>query len=613
MRWDPVTIDSQVLAIHAALVETGEILYFAGNEHDPVNSQQGSFDHSCVFNCETGAVTRIGSPSSDVFCSGHAFLGDGTLLVAGGTEKFPKSKAPELHHEHFPGLRDAWLFAASTRSWRRAGSMNTRTVTKDPSTPHDIAKTGGRWYPTLVTMPNGDVLAVGGHPGSSDEVHDNDTPEIFKPGVSGGSWKLLPRATSVTNYARLHLLRDGRFLCTNPIGSKTVSYDPWSGVWVDVCNAMDHLEDEIRLPPGKNAVYKGYLGTSVLLPLHHEAGYRQRVLVCGSARPLLLDLGASSPGWQETAARAVPDPQPRFDLNAVLLPTGEVFVCGGIRPVPVADAKTGRWNYSTPDTNAVLAAESYDPANDLWSVLPAAEVPRNYHSVALLMPDGRVWTAGSDKDGASGQAARELRIELFEPWYFSRPDRPQITGVETMSFAEAPYVVTTPDASAIRKVVFIRAGSCTHSFNGDQRYLSVPFTQTSSTQLDVRAPIDDTLGETLMPPGVYLLFLVNQYGVPSKGHVMRMAKRPSLQSLAPPLTYLDVLFGVIQGGGGVVVLPSGPKPVPPPTPLRDMLTLLVIRELAGGVQQGAGRDVQLAALDALIELAGAEKRKLGRG
>jgi hypothetical protein len=251
MRWDPATHDSQVLAVHAALLDTGEVLYFAGDEHDPVNSRNGDFDHTCLFNAETGVVTRIGSPSSDVFCSGHAFVGDGSLLVAGGTERFPLTAPEELHHEHFPGLRDAWSFSSHARSWRRAAYMNTRTLTKNPDTAKDRSKTGGRWYPTLVTLPNGDVLAIAGHPGSSDEFHDNDTPEVFAPGVEGGTWKLMPAVTPVTLYPRMHLLGDGRVLCTNPVGSETCSYDPSSGTWVKVCAALPTPTTSFRRPQAR--------------------------------------------------------------------------------------------------------------------------------------------------------------------------------------------------------------------------------------------------------------------------------------------------------------------------------------------------------------------------
>src|SRR4030095_931993 len=107
-------------------------------------------------------------------------------------------------------------------------------------------------------------------------------------------------------------------------------------------------------PPGVNAIYNGYAGTSVLLPMHYEQGYRQRVLLCVSTLPLVLDLGQANPTWKATAPRTLAGAPQRFHLNAVLLPTGEVFVCGGIRPDIQPNKQNAHWDFHTPDTHAVL-------------------------------------------------------------------------------------------------------------------------------------------------------------------------------------------------------------------------------------------------------------------
>ena len=98
--------------------------------------------------------------------------------------------------------------------------MNTRKLTNDPQTPKDLAKTGGRWYPTLITLSNGEVLATAGHPGRSDAKHDNDTPEIFSPGSGGGTWRLLPQVDPTPLYPRMHVVACGDVLCVTPLGSR---------------------------------------------------------------------------------------------------------------------------------------------------------------------------------------------------------------------------------------------------------------------------------------------------------------------------------------------------------------------------------------------------------
>ena len=105
MGWRVVPTGAQVLAVHAALLHTGQILYFGGDEHDAGQNDRRQIDHTRLFDCTSLTVSVVGSPTSDLFCSGHAFLMDGRLLVAGGTEDFPTDQGP--HAPHFPGLRDA--------------------------------------------------------------------------------------------------------------------------------------------------------------------------------------------------------------------------------------------------------------------------------------------------------------------------------------------------------------------------------------------------------------------------------------------------------------------------------------------------------------------------
>src|SRR4029453_5226928 len=88
MRWNLIDQTTEVLAIHAALVHTGEIIYFSGDEHDKGQNEGGLIFHTRRFNFASLAVRPFPSPGSDVFCAGHALLGDGRLLVTGGTEAF---------------------------------------------------------------------------------------------------------------------------------------------------------------------------------------------------------------------------------------------------------------------------------------------------------------------------------------------------------------------------------------------------------------------------------------------------------------------------------------------------------------------------------------------
>ena len=323
---------------------------------------------------------------------------------------------------------------------------------------------GGRWYPTLLTLSDGRVLAMGGHPASTDDRHWNNTPEIYDP--NNDTWTIrapLGDLDAFVQYPRMHVLPDGEVFCATPVklaadGRSWLSlkYDPNA----DRSSVVAPLRDLDYLAPG---IASQIATASVLLPLRPSNGYAASVLLCGGSTPLRIDLSEAEPSWKVAGARRLSGP--RYNLNAVLLPTGEVFVSGGV-------AKLDN------DDTAVLTAEMYDPNSNTWEVLEAAEVVRNYHSVALLMPDGAVWTAGSNENGKPGVTTRKLDIEIYEPWYFSRP-RPDLIAVpSSMSYArgtEGAIAVKVARTDVISEVAIVRTSSTTHAFSSDQRYVQLVF------------------------------------------------------------------------------------------------------------------------------------------
>ena len=499
MNWTILPQTSEILAIHAALLHTGHIVYFGGDEHDKGHHDTQQIDATRLFDCATLAVTPLPSPQTDVFCCGHALLPGGRLLIAGGTEAFPQT-VDTLHHESFTGTREAWIFNPVTRSWVQAASMI-------PEPGHEADNTGGgRWYPTLVTLPSGRVLAVSGGTSANDTRLNNDGCEVFQPVPKPrGRWmRMGNQRRAVSFYPRLHLLPNGDVFCGNAVPAGQVpnrnhAFRPATGKWRDVCDGLiDPLYDSVS-------------ATSVLLPLLPADIYRPRILKCGAQQPMIIDLGADSPAWQPTPPRALAGSPVRRHANAVLLPTGDVFVCGGISNT--ADSS---------DTSAVLTPELYSSAGNAWSLLAPATIPRNYHSVALLMPDGRVWTAGSNLDAQQsflppGANNRELRFEIFEPDYFTA-NRPQIDQAPAFAAWGRSFIVRTPVANAIQRVALIRNGSVTHAFDSDQRYVGLKFTVTGEHRIRVAAPPNGRVA----PPGWYLLFLIDDQGVPSVGSFIRI-------------------------------------------------------------------------------------------
>jgi glycosyltransferase involved in cell wall biosynthesis len=510
--WELLPESTEILAVHAALLHTGKVLYFAGSENDEERNLRRDVDSTRLWDPVARTVERLPSASYDVFCGGHAFLGDGRLLVGGGIELYDIGRGVSQTHSHEvlhrpSGPRDCALFhpifTAGTHPWMAATPMH-------PERGRNTG--GGRWYPTLVTLPNGQVLMMGGLPARTDGRQINTMLELFDP-VAGpqGRWIDAGDQFSATfAYPRMHLLPDGQVVCVTSMEYQTQKWDPATGAWTSVAAAPGAGYDAIPNQPDPAEIS----WTSVLLPLM-PPDYRTRVLLAGKEVARLLDLGergaSTDAAWQNTAPRTLPAVPGRHaanavrvNINAILLPDGTILFVGG-----------------TPDgvdEHGVLAAELYDPAADRWTTLSSMTIPRNYHSVALLLPDGRVWTAGSNFNAGHGLENRELRMEVYSPPYLSSGPRPAIETAPESLRLPTTFAIRTPQAHAIRSAALIRTSSVTHAFNADQRYVGLAIEGRSTGQLTVASPPDTRVA----PPGHYLLFIIDQNGVPSVGRFVRV-------------------------------------------------------------------------------------------
>jgi hypothetical protein len=234
--------------------------------------------------------------------------------------------------------------------------------------------------------------------------------------------------------------------------------------------------------------------TSVLLP-----GLTRIMEIGGStaAGPTasceILDTAATPMAWQPTGSMH----HPRLWANTVLLADGTVLVVGGGR----------QGSYGEP----VFGAEIYHPASGTWTVMAAQAAPRMYHSTALLLPDGRVLSAG-ESHGSLAQTG-----EIFSPPYLFKGARPKITTAPgALGYGQA-FTVSTPNPAGIKRVALVKAAAVTHSDNFDQRYVDCAFSA-GGGKLHATAPPNGNHA----PPGWYMLFLVNAAGVPSMAHWVRV-------------------------------------------------------------------------------------------
>jgi hypothetical protein len=216
--------------------------------------------------------------------------------------------------------------------------------------------------------------------------------------------------------------------------------------------------------------------------------------------------------------------------DAVLLPNRKVLALNG-----------SSRGHADNGANPVWEAELYDPDTNTWTTMAEMSVPRLYHATALLLPDGRVMTAGTDvlwNPDPFHEA--EKRVEIFSPPYLFQGPRPSISNAPAEAAYGSEFTIGTPDAGEIDEVALLRCGSTTHSFNSDQRYVGLAIASDQGGELRVKAPPNGYVA----PPGYYMLFLL-RHGVPSTAHFIRigasvLARGPATARRPP---YVRLLWG----------------------------------------------------------------------
>jgi hypothetical protein len=458
--WRVTSTPSPVRAVHAALLHTGKVLLVAGSGADEASFDAGSFKTS-IWDPETETTQAVSTPW-DAFCSGHAFLPDGRLLVAGGTSAFPTETDGK-----YAGTNKAYVFDPDTSRYEAAPNMGT-----------------ARWYPTVVELGDGRLLTVAGF----DENRARTRTFQYFNGTRWTADKDAPAAIPfMPLYPALHLMRDGRLFYSGVSvqGSRTT----FPGMWNVATGKYNKV---LGLP--KKALRDEAM--SVLLPPAQD----QRVMVIGGGRSLTSDPAVSS-----VAIVDLKKPTPRYKV-AQKLDTGKMYVSAVILPDSTVLETGGAASGFNNGANAVFSTEIFHPKTSTWTKVATHTVPRVYHSSALLLPDGRVATFGGNPKGSF-----EMRIEIYTPDYLETgTPRPRITTAPTEIHYGGGYALRTAQSSPLRSAVLVRPGSVTHSSDSNQRLVDLGFTRTA-TGLSVSVPSDPNLA----PPGWYMLFVVDGEGVPS--------------------------------------------------------------------------------------------------
>ena len=519
------------VATHAALLPDGRVMTFHGL--DPVGKGQGDnyrdyskHNFTQVFVWTPGTPTdaqsqaRFDNTRTDLFCSGYVLAANGKLYVAGGNLGYdysvpdPNPSTPENENPEFgfeAGHTHTNIFDPSTNTWSAGPNMSR-----------------GRWYPSVITLPNEEMLIIGGN--ADDHNNDgrlyepdwNTIPEVWKP--SDNTLRQLTGARSIDENGNVLMNHFYPWVHVAPNGQVFLSgnFKRWFYIDTEANNGSG------RRSNFSEQRYNRYYGSSVM----YQPG---KILVLGGGLERSNDQGGNTAqvielnaGNQNASVRDVPPmAYKRTHLNATLMPDGRVFVNGGNED-----------GIQFSNATAVYESEIWSPKTETFKRAAEAKCPRTYHSTALLLLDGTIITMGGgatggddppsapecDKTKGNGQKVNQLNAEIYYPPYLHNADgspatRPRILfAPERVSYGQSFSLTTDVPASVVDRVTIVAFGAVTHGFNMGQRFLELSFTRSGPNSLQVTAPASPNLAT----PGFYQLYVLDGRGVPSEAKVLRI-------------------------------------------------------------------------------------------
>lgn len=541
---------STPLMIHASVLPDGRVLFWGRDKAtdqfgNPTTDDVVGRSKARIWNPAANTFQVVDNSTTNLFCSGHSFLPDGRLFVAGGHKDAPwRTRA---------GDEKINIFNPATNSWSNGPAMEK-----------------GRWYPFTVALEDGRVAILGGSysvGGSPSAFVTQDKPEVYNP--QANTLDLLNPAehngfkVDIPLYPYVFLdTREG----TAPDPNSSSTLPQYRGVFVagpfryffwnpsggSNGRGSWSMPQTLFQVPGNIQARHDY-GTAVMYD--SEEG---RILLAGGmntqAKPTrfaqTITLNQDNPAWQPTQQMQ----RPRTYHTSTLLPDGKVLVTGGVpcqQGLLYEPCYSDRNTNTLADINQTKDAEMWNPAvvnpdgtKGAWSLMATSQITRGYHSVALLLPDARVLVGGSggpdgyrqSRDGFNPDGTQnidtvarhnyaERNVELYSPPYLfdaagNPAPRPTINSAPTQVGYGQQFNVSYGNASSISRVAWVRLPSVTHDFGTDQRINVLQYAATpgSSNQLTVTAPGN----ARKCPPGYYMLFIFNQDGTPSVARVVNI-------------------------------------------------------------------------------------------
>ncbi|MEM6805157.1 MAG: LamG-like jellyroll fold domain-containing protein, partial [Bacteroidota bacterium] len=472
-QWSSV-IDVSIVPAAAANLPDGKVLLWSARDRFAFGGNRGK-TYTLVFDPATGQADEylISNTRHDMFCPGTANMPDGRIIVTGGSSSNRTS-----------------IYDPASGQWTAGPAMN---IT--------------RGYHAMVTLPDGQIFTVGG---SWSGGRGNKHAEVFE----DNQWKRIPGlpvdfVLDGTNDPRGVYANDNHVWLWPAPNGKLFHAGPAANMhWLDLENGGSYTNAGPRGNDGYSMCGNTVMfDIGKILKVGGAATYANKT--AANNRTYIIDINTDIAQVEDVADMTYG----RVFNNTVVTPNGQVFVFGG-------NDNSNPFSDDGSQTNNI--PECFDPQTKTWSLMAPMQVPRNYHSIALLLVDGRILLGGGGLCG--GCTTNHPDVEIFSPPYLFD---------NTGQLAARPVLYTVPDEathdsrinvitdSPISGFSLIRLSSVTHGTNNEQRRIPISFTNNGGNSYSL-----DILGKNILPPGDYMLFATNSAGVPSIAKVINISKNP---------------------------------------------------------------------------------------
>lgn len=534
-KWSEVIPWTPHIPVTCAQLPDGRLLTFASSQ--PTTFPMGTSTYAATWDYRTGEFKVVNNPYHDMFCGGVALLPDGRLLVNGGNNT----------------IRDSSVYDWRTDTWSKAADM------QDP-----------RWYNTSVALPDGSVFTALGSGGSSSSERWTESKGWTR--YTGIDWT---QATSENDmesiwHPFLHVAPNGKIAHTGP--TRTMH-------WVDPSGNGQIINTSASVP----GYYYPKDGAMVMFTEGKLLQGAGRTVGGGATNQAwVVDINGSTPTVTQTGSLKYA----RTFANGVILPTGEVMAIGG---------NTSQIKFS--DLGSVMTPEIWNPTTGTWRSAADMQVPRNYHSVALLLPDGRVWSGGG---GLSGDAADHQDAQVFTPPVLFNPDgtaavRPEIT--ETPEVIGPGLAFTVRATAGMKRFTMIKLASLTHSVTSDLRFVELSFSEVAPGAYALQAPTN----VNVLTPGYWMLFGISASGPYSESKMLLVDA-----TLTSAISHPDAQFTTVGKSAVPVTVRSygysASTRVYSAAPLPPGVTMDAVSGVISGTPTTTGRwNVNVTVSDGLLE------------